>query len=101
MVVTSPISTVACACSRRSQSSINLALFHVTWRNLATVRYYECSWRKVFGWDFSMSHVVLNYGWFGWNSMPAWIASVDGRALKQCRIVDLDGDHAKLEVDRA
>jgi hypothetical protein len=48
-----------------------------------------------------MSHVVLNYGWFGWNNMPAWIASIDGRPLKQCRIVDLDGDHAKLEVDRA
>jgi hypothetical protein len=48
-----------------------------------------------------MSHRVLKYGWFGWNNMPAWIASRDGRPLRQCRITDLHGDRAKLEVDRA
>jgi hypothetical protein len=54
-----------------------------------------------FRWDFSMSHKALKYGWFGFNNMPAWIASRDGRPLRQCRIADLQGDRAKLEVDRA
>jgi hypothetical protein len=48
-----------------------------------------------------MSSDVLKYGWFGWNNMSAWIASRDGRPLRQCRITNLHGDRAKLQVDRA
>jgi hypothetical protein len=48
-----------------------------------------------------MSYDAFKYGWFGWHNMSAWIASRDGRPLRQCRITDLHNDRAKLHVDRA
>jgi hypothetical protein len=48
-----------------------------------------------------MTYDGLKYGWFGWHNMTAWIASRDGRPLRQCRITDLHNDRAKLHVDRA
>ena len=48
-----------------------------------------------------MSYQVIKYGWFGWNKMPAWIASRDRRPLRECCIRDLYANRAKLEVDRA
>jgi hypothetical protein len=47
-----------------------------------------------------MSYEVVKNGWFGWNRMPAWIASSDGRALRECRIIEFYANRAKLEVDR-
>jgi hypothetical protein len=49
----------------------------------------------------SMSYEGLKYGWFGWNKMPAWIASLDGRPVRECRIIEFYANRAKLEVDRA
>jgi hypothetical protein len=53
------------------------------------------------GGDLDMSNHGWKYGWFGWHNMSAWIASRDGRPLRQCRITDLHDDRAKLQVDRA
>jgi hypothetical protein len=47
-----------------------------------------------------MSYERIKYGWFGWNKMPAFIAFRDGRPLRECRVIDIDGNRAKLEVDR-
>src|SRR5262249_220436 len=46
-----------------------------------------------------MSYDVLKNGWFGWN-MPASMSFGDGRALQCCRIRDIRGNRAKLEVHR-
>jgi hypothetical protein len=48
-----------------------------------------------------MSYERMKYGWFGWSKMPAFIAFRDGRPLRECRIIDIYADRAKLEVDRA
>jgi len=48
-----------------------------------------------------MSYDTFKYGWFGWHNMSAWIASREGRPLRQCRITDRHDDRAKLLVERA
>jgi hypothetical protein len=61
----------------------------------------QYSRREFFGVGFSMSYERIKYGWFGWNKMPAFIAFRDGRPLRECRIIDIYANRAKLEVDRA
>jgi hypothetical protein len=46
-----------------------------------------------------MSYETLRDGWIGWN-LPAWIQSDRASSMQQCRVRDLSGEAAKLEIDR-